>query len=300
MIRKEPRYQNRDADRQADLIITGDWHLMENNPVCRTDDFAETTQWKKVDWVSNLQKQFNCPVLHTGDLFDFWKPSPELLSKATQHLPDQFFTVYGNHDLPQHNLELAKKCGIYNLAINGRLTIMEGCHWMQTPDTAMASVIKQRMVLGYHIMTYQGVEPWPGCTDPKAAKLLRQYPQFDLICTGDNHKPFTETYEGRWLVNPGSIFRMTADQINHKPRVYLWYADDNSINMKYLPIDDNVISRDHLDAKAERDGRIDAFIDKLDDNFETSLSFEENLEQFRQANQIRQSVMNIIYKSIEL
>lgn len=289
--------------KKADAILTADWHLQEGNPpVCRIDNF-EKAQWRKVDIISALQSQHNCPVIHAGDLFDYWKPSPELLSKTVQHLPNRFMTIYGNHDLPQHNLELAKKSGIYNLWINQQLGIFSTCNWLETPSKPswQGEFYEgiERKILVWHVMTYQGKEPWPGCTDPRGATLLRKYPQFDLIVTGDNHKPFVEQHEDRLLVNPGSIFRITASQETHKPRVYLWYADTNTVEPVYLPIEDDVISREHIDIKVERDNRIDAFISTLSDDWEARMSFEENIEQFRKANNVRQSVMDIIYKSIE-
>ena len=51
-----------------DAILTGDWHLREDTPICRTDDF-QTAQWEKVRIISDLQKKYNCPVIHSGDLF---------------------------------------------------------------------------------------------------------------------------------------------------------------------------------------------------------------------------------------
>lgn len=300
MERKAPRYQNRDADRIPTAILISDVHLVEREyqTPCRTDSLWDA-QWAKLDFISGLQRKFDCPVLCGGDLFDFWKPSPELISKTIEHLPKQFYTIYGQHDLPQHNFELRRKSGIYALETAGALSVLPNCHWGQIPSLKDSFKIDERTVLVWHKMTYQGKEPWPGCTDPKAAKLLRQYPQYDLILTGDNHKPFTESFEGRWLVNPGSMLRLNADQKEHTPRVYFWYAEDNSINMKYLPISLNVISQEHLTEKKQRDERIDAFIDRLDDNFETSLSFEDNLEEFRQKNKVRSSVMEIVYQSIE-
>jgi N-acetylmuramoyl-L-alanine amidase len=41
-----------------------------------------------------LQEKHQCPVFHAGDLFDYWKPSPWLISKAIEHLPDKFYTIY--------------------------------------------------------------------------------------------------------------------------------------------------------------------------------------------------------------
>jgi hypothetical protein len=212
--------------------------------------------------------------------------------------------------LPQHSLELAEKCGIFTLQQAKKLDVLTGCHWGQNPEKpsyiGMFSngIIHiediERKLLVWHIMTYQGKEPWPGCTDPMAAKLLRKYPMYDLIVTGDNHKPFVEEYEGRLLVNPGSIFRLTAGQIEHKPRVYLWYALTNTVEPVYLPIEKDVISREHIEIVEERNNRIDAFISSFNGDWNAHTSFEDNLEEFRKVNNVEKSVMDIIYKSIEI
>lgn len=283
--------------KKGDAILTGDWHLQEKQPVARTDDFWKT-QWRKLDFISELQKKHKCPVINAADLYDYWKPSLELVSETVLHLPNKFWTNYGNHDLPQHNLELAKKCGVYNLWINGQLELLHGTHWNQIP-TDPSCIIQDKKILVWHTMTYQGKRPWPDCTDPKAVKLLRKYPQFDLILTGHNHKPFVEYYKDRCLVNPGSIFRLTADQKDFKPRVYLWYADTNTVEPVYLPIEENVISTEHLEVKKERNERIEAFVSTLDTDWKAKLSFEENLERLKKKNNIRPAVMSIIYEALE-
>lgn len=290
-------------NKRPSAILCGDFHLREDQPVCRTDDH-ETAQWIKVDFIKALQKKYNCPVLHSGDLFNHWKPSPHLLSKTIEHLPEQFWTIYGNHDQPQHNMELVYKSGIRTLFKAGKLKIFPGVHWGTFPETykqlrVEQTEIKGKKILVYHIMTYQAKTPWPGCIDPMAGKLLRKYPEYDLILTGHNHKSFVEHYEGRLLVNPGSLTRHDADQINHKPRVYLWYAETNTVKPVYLPIEDNVISREHIERKEERDGRIEAFISQLDSEWEAEISFEENLKRFFSHNKIRDSVKDIVMNSIE-
>lgn len=280
-------------------ILCADIHIHESNPVCRLDDFAGLTQWKKLNWLKKLQIELNCPVIHAGDLFEYWKASPELISKTITHLPFQFYTVYGNHDLPQHNVELSYKSGVHTLEKAGSLKVLNGCHWGQVPDrVADVMKIKNKSIMVWHVMTYQGREPFPGCTAPKGASLLRKYP-YDLIVTGDNHKPFVEEHEGRLLVNPGSLFRTKADQMDFKPRVYLWYPESNTVEAIYVPIDSNAISREHLEDKEKRDERIEAFISTLNEDWEAEMSFEENIERFRQTNNVPESVMQIIYKAIE-
>lgn len=284
---------------KADLILTADWHLRETTPVCRTDNYQKA-QWRKVDEIVKIQQEEECAVVHTGDLFDHWKPSPALLSKTMLHLPDKFYTVYGNHDLPQHNLNLLHKSGIYTLEVAQKLTVLEGTHWNQIPEKAsLIHMETGKKILAWHVFTYSTILPWPGCKAPKAAKLLLLFPQFDLIITGDNHKTFVEEYKGHYLVNPGSLMRMSADQEKHQPCVFLWYAKENKIIKKVLTYENGVITRDHLEQKKLRDQRIDSFISKLDSTWETAMSFEENLKHFQDTNNIKQPIMDIIYKSLE-
>lgn len=284
---------------RPDGILTSDWHLREDTPICYTGNYQEE-QWNSVDFIADRQKQYQCVVYHGGDLFDHWKPSPSLLSKASQHLPDKFISVCGQHDLPQHNLELVHKSGIYNLMINGKVAILQNGHWNQSlSDGRTGFILKGRQFTIQHILTYKGQEPWPGCTAPTAARLLKRYPQFDLILTGDNHKTFVEEYEGRLLVNPGSLMRMDANQIDFKPSVFLWYAETNTIEQVFIPIKEGVISREHIELIKQRDNRINSFVNKLDTDWKAKLTFKENLEIFKNKNSISNSVMQIIYKSLD-
>ena len=290
--------------KKASAILMSDPHLRLSIPVCRTDEEFLEAQWKKLQFIKDLQKVHGCIVLCGGDLFHHWKPAPELITKTMEYLPDKFYTIYGQHDLPNHSLKEQEKSGIYALKTAGALTLLPGCHWgmdpKDTPPLTLSGGNISRKVLVWHKMNYQGKLPWPECTDPKAIGLLRKYPEYDLILTGDNHKAFTETYEGRLLVNPGSLARQTADQIDFKPRVYLYYADENRVEPTFLPIRDDVVTREHLDRSEERSDRISAFITKLGGEWQAGMSFEANLKKFFSSNTIRESVKEKVYKAIEL
>jgi len=281
-------------------ILTSDMHLREDAPTCFTGDWDQE-QWKAVELVRGLQQQYKCPVIHAGDLFHHWKPSPSLLSQALWFLPGDFYTVYGQHDLPQHNWELRSKSGLNTLKVAGKLKVLNECHFGQEPKKGSLLIPNgnpDRNILVWHHLTYI-TPPFPGATGGNAQAILKKYPQFDLIVTGDNHQSFYTEYEGRILVNPGSLTRQTADQIDFKPRVALWYAETNTIEWVYLPIQKGVITREHIAHKEERDARIDAFVSKLDGDWEAGMSFEENLEEFFNKNQVRDSVKQIIYKAME-
>jgi DNA repair exonuclease SbcCD nuclease subunit len=293
---------------KPDLILCSDIHLREDTPTCWIGDFQKE-QWLALGFIKNLQAEYGCPVVHAGDLFHHWKPSPWLLSKTMSFLPDQFSTIYGQHVLPQHALELREKSGIYCLEEAGRLDVLEGCHYGQEPtERSIAIPITPESihlgrhayglsVLVWHHMTYI-TPPFPGAIGGQANGLLQKYPQFDLILTGDNHQSFATEHEGRLLVNPGAMTRQTADQMDFKPRVALWYAVTNTIEWVNIPIQEGVISREHIDVKQQRDSRIDAFISRLDGDWVAGMSFEDNLEAFFNKNETRDPVKQIIYTAI--
>ena len=289
------------SKKSVSAILCADFHLREDTPICRTDNFWKA-QWDKVDDIKQMQKAFQVPVIHAGDMFHHWKPSPFLLSTTIQHLPDQFWTIYGQHDLPQHNLDLSMKSGVNTLLAAGKLNLLKGYHWGQSPDDDNLRYsfrfFQDRKIAIWHHLTYQ-TKPFPGATGGMAKGILKKYPQFDIIVTGDNHKTFVEEYEGRILVNPGSLTRQTSDQINHRPCVFLYYAKTNTVEEVLLNYEDDVISREHIEKTERRDERIEAFISKLDTDWEAEMSFEENLERFAEKNNIRPEIMDIIYKAIE-
>lgn len=290
---------NKKKPLKVDAILTADWHLREDTPVCRTDDFWEA-QWDMVDQVSRLQRKFNCPVLHAGDLFHHWKPSPRLLSMTSKKLPKDFYSVYGNHDLPQHSMDLAEKCGLYNLFINHKALRPLVNQQVDLGFDNANLFIGDRDILISHVFVYKGKPPFPGAEkEPEGHWLLDTYKQYDLIVTGDNHQPFVCEEDGRLLVNPGSLTRQTAKQISYRPRVWLYNSKRNKVKPYYLKCAKDVISRQHIERKEERDERITAFVERLGTEWEADLDFAENLRRFEKENDIDDQVMKIAYKALE-
>ena len=286
---------------KTDLIITADWHLMEKerNPPCRLDSHWDA-QWDKVNQILDLQNKYECPIYNAGDLFEHWKTSPYLLNKCLSTFPfGSIFTIIGNHDMPSHQIELMEKSGLYTLFKSEIIEHLRNqLDWEADPKKIEYLNIKNRKVIVAHKMIWQGEEPWPGCTDPEANKMFNLFPEADLIITGHNHKTFTAKKGNRLLINPGSLTRHKADQIDHKPCVFLWNAKSNTCKPHYLKIKDNVISREHIDIQKKKEQRAVAFIEKLKDDWDIGLSFEDNLEKSFQENDIQKSIKQIIYEWI--
>jgi len=69
-------------------------------------------------------------------------------------------------------------------------------------------------------------ELWPGQSKETgvntAEGLLRKYPNYKLIVSGDNHQPFAYHFRGRWLVNPGSMTRQKIGD-NYAPGFFVYH-----------------------------------------------------------------------------
>lgn len=274
-------------------ILTADWHLRDSHPACRTDDFWQA-QWDKVEFICNLGLEYNCPIIHAGDMFHSWKASPHLISTAIEKFKGKIVTVYGNHDMPQHNIDLAYKSGLHTLMKAGKIHVLEDGYFGGEPAVYTPNEVE---ILVWHKFVYKGELHWAVPKD-EASSILRTYGKKALLLTGDNHETFTLRRNNKVLVNPGSITRQTAAQADHEPCVFVWYEDTNEIDDILLPYKKDVISREHLENKEAKDERIEAFISRLKGEWEASVSFERNIEQFLSANKVRQSVIDLVRKAI--
>jgi hypothetical protein len=133
-----------------------------------------------------------------------------------------------------------------------------------------------------------------------ATEILERYGDlFDLIVSGDNHQSFVVNKGGYLLVNPGSMMRITTDQKDFKPRCYLYYANSNTVEPVYFPIEENVHDISHIKHKNERDERIIAYIERMRGGWEVGLSFKKNLEAFFSENKTPRKVREIIWQALE-
>ena len=299
-------------NKTATAILAADLHIRADIPMCRTDDYLQA-QFNKLKFIFKLCKENNCPLLVAGDIGNKSQWPNWLLEKTISIINKykiKIICIPGQHDLPEHRLDYWQKsgCGVLHRAATIKLlsepilyhnifrifpfgygTEINHCKLI-TPPSKIAMA---------HQMVIENKPLWPGQEASKGNTLLKKFPEYNLILTGDNHNPFVAEYQGRLLVNPGSVMRMTAAQIDHKPRVYKWYSDTNTVEAVYLPIEKGVISRVHIENKEERDERMEAFVSRMKDDFEISLSFENNLEEYFKMNRTKKSVQNKVWGAVE-
>jgi DNA repair exonuclease SbcCD nuclease subunit len=298
----------------ADAILGADLHIRPGKPQSRIDDFQKA-MWTKFEFILSLSVENDfCPILFAGDLgqeseWPNWllRKFLSTLLKASPLKPIELIVIPGQHDLPNHNLSLWKKSGLGVLEIKDSITLLYSDNQNHT-DLTRFTFSGHSKYNQFYIHPFPYGQPIKNCLQCKqkgrqfysvamahdlilakegrgweqgkglnGISLLKQFPEYDLILTGDNHKSFVLEHQGRLLVNPGSMMRSAADQIDHQPRVYLWYADEKRVEIAYLPIEKEVLSRERIEKQEEKERRMQAFVESIKPG-EIKIKFEENMK----------------------
>ena len=271
-------------------ILTSDWHLREDCPVCRTDNWHKAMK-RSLRFIEKLRKKYDCPIYLAGDLLHTAKISPYFETWCINNLPEDIIMIPGQHDLPYHSIDRFEQSSLAVLELFGAVKVKK------TKFKEICDFGDWGMM---HKLTWKDERPFPNCQADSAKKLLAKHSTYQLVLTGDNHQTFVETVDDRHLVNCGSLFRQTADQINHQPCIYLWWKGTNRIRKVYMPIEKDAVSREHLDVKQENDRRIDEFASELliekDGKIKSSINFMDNLKQLIDANDVDEKTEQKIWK----
>jgi len=306
----------------ATAILCADIHIRADVPKARTDDF-HGSMWNKLGEILQLaHNNGDCPILVAGDLgekaeWPDWLEARFIVERM-KYPNVEILVVPGQHDLPQHNIELLDRSALGVLDSAGMIDVLID-EWSSF-DRGKIQICVQPLPYGQEMVNWPienkpsnvfniamihqliiegNTADWKGQSASPALDLLKKFSEYDLILSGDNHKPFVVEYEGRLLVNPGSMMRSTADQISHRPRVYLWWAETNECSVHYLPIKRGVLSREHLEQAEDKTARMEAFVRSVKNREELKLSFEKNMEIHLADNPALKPVEQKIWASME-
>ena len=300
------------------LIYGSDWHTRYSNPICRTDNYAETIKRKGL-WLKELAKEYDAPILNGGDLTDkaLYKAPQGIIQTINiliNYWPDMI-GIIGNHDILHRAYQYLDKSIISIMTNFGRMQHIKDVTILSDKNNEDDCVaihgfsygtggIKHPEELhdGINIaMMHEYVSKKKNNLfgEYVGIDLLKEFPEFDFILTGDNHATFTEEYEGRVLINPGSFLRMDADQKDHKPCVWLIDTKTKEYSPIYVPIEDNVISDEHIQIEKERGERIDKFVIAMDQEYEITDLFEKNVEEYILKNKKDKDGNILINKNVE-
>jgi len=289
-------------------ILISDMHIRLDAPECRTDDYV-ASQTSKLAFLSHMGKETNAPIIHAGDLFDYWNVTPNVISYMLEHLPEMW-SVPGQHDLPYHRMDNLKDSAFHTLEKAGRIHLLDGESVLDIvnfptspriqisafpfgrelhPSKGKISRVSHHLAVAHHLTYVKN--PFPGAKDGNVREVMKKLDGYDLILTGDNHQQFTFGN----IVNPGSMMRMTAKQIDHKPAMYLWYGGAKTKRVEF-PISKGDVSREHVDSKDANQERLVHFVESVGDFEEDGIDFEVLLKKTagKQRRGVLQAVSDIL------
>lgn len=307
------------------FIVTGDNHLRPDLPLCRLDEDWMATQKRHLDFIVDQANLRDADIICTGDLFDVPRVPPEVVSlfiNAMAVLIGKCYVIAGNHSLPWHKLENVDSSSVGILKAiaktNKKIVYLDATEYTENGRFEHTCKLEDYVpeaggIYVTHTLTFPSTADIPfGIEGTSAYTLLKKYPDAQFIFTGDYHHNFRVEDDGRYVINPGCMNIQAADLIDYDP-IIVYVDTGNAINVSVksdkfpvyrrtgfelevipMPNDKEVLTRNHLDQKQERDERISSFVETIMHDGQIGLSFEDNLKATMLATKVSQAVRDII------
>ena len=257
------------------LLCVGDLHYRASQPRGRKDDYVQALLGK-MEQIHDIAEEHDCGfILAPGDVFDSSVPPLWLVETfIRQNRGRGVLAILGQHDQRYHhtarkNTPLGVSEAARVVRVLGRMPYVSGgvefygSSWSEPiPKPKQSNSIK---VLLLHEMIIKKDKLWPDQENfVRSATILHKH-QYDLIVSGDNHHFFTDSYEGRHLVNCGSLMRTNIDQGNHKPAVVLYDTEDRTVEVLLLDVEpaEDVLKIEESENEKIRSKDLDAFVEQL-------------------------------------
>ena len=278
------------------VLITADWHIKGEHPICRLDDDWIASQRKTISQIREAFFHNGCDQIWIlGDLFDAPRCSTEAVNMLVEELlkfPEGSVRVLcGNHDLKDHNYDNLNVCSIGTIKkifgdipdeVQGdicRLTVSAMPFGMDDYDSHASIVCTHQLT--FPDDATRGI--FGGST---ADELLARWPHADIIFTGDYHHGYVyeelQNNMWRYVVTPGCINIQKADELDYEPFVVLWdtEADLGHYVFKkvYLDPQSENCTRDHIEAREHKEEEFERVVETIKGNVDITLDFDSNLE----------------------
>lgn len=279
-------------------IVSADWHLRDDRPLCRKDVNWLGQQEDDLTFIVNEANKRDAELIIAGDVYDVPRVSPSVSNMLVQVLSKATVPVHiiaGNHSLQYHNQE-----NLMNSSI-GALSLLEnlGIRYYECVDNSEDGIFEHAVQISdeitiIHTLTFPNKDSVPfGAKAQAPEDLFKKYPTKYLI-TGDYHRNFLASENDRLLINPGCINIQTADMLDYQPVIYYLDTDTSFVDVISIPVNREVLTDNHLTEKKERDNRITSFIETVKKHGMISLSFEDNLRKAITLNNVDSNVVSII------
>lgn len=303
---------------QTRIVAAGDLHWRITGPRCRTDQFHDTLS-EKLQWIFDMALDFDAPVVFPGDLFH--EATPGLLT--VNSLIEEFsiasnvekWGCAGNHDLPGHTMDNFGKSGLWTLTraeFGLQMKAGQSISFSKDVFDRVDNTVLGERVYCVHAFLYDKAPVWE--VDPRGQiqTFAKGWAPNTVVVCGDNHKRLVYYNEklNVLVLNMGSVARMSADQMDHKPAIAMvtinerksGTIDDIDYVIEEIPIENDVWDTGVLEAEHRKDeaaAEIQELVDKFRELEGGSLDFRVNLERVLKERKPSSEVLELVKGVVE-
>lgn len=304
----------RTAPKEVLAVVFSDLHLRATAPTARAHegDWFKIQKWY-LDQIKYIGQVFKTTdFILAGDVFDSWRPSPEVINFAISHLP-HVYAVPGQHDLPHHRYEDVQRTAYWTLVEARVLTdlkpgkprhlcgdvLLWGVPWNHEIPTPDRKKFVHNIAVIHRFCWAEG-HSHPGAkTEDHVTEQWQKLKQVGFSCAvfGDNHSGFSFR---RQVLNCGTPIRRRSDEWDYQPKVGLLLKDmkletidlDTSIDRTGPDYDTGVVPDG--EEKQELVGLIHALKQGM-----SSLDFRDAIEHHTRTADLRPGTKRLIAKLLE-
>lgn len=281
------------------ILITADWHIRGERPLCRLDDDWIESQRKTISAIREVYEKIGCEQMWIlGDLFDAPKcatAAVNMLIEELQKFTGSVSVLCGNHDLKDHNYGNLEECSIGTIKHLfadvpeelSSVSVAGGPLKVSANPFGLDDEESSADIICTHQLTFPNEEarPMADC-GVLAQDLLDKWRDAEIIFTGDYHHAFVykedcDTFPARYVVNPGCINIQKADELDYIPGVYVWdtsCSGDVAFQRWNLNPQRDMCTRDHIEAREQKEAMLSEVVETISGGDDITLDFDSNLE----------------------
>lgn len=305
----------------AELI--SDCHWSHSPPLIRSKEGSwYDTQKNYMEQIEAFRPTMMSPIIAAGDVFHKCGASPyiepaEFINFILEHMPEMY-AVPGQHDLPNHRYDDIHKSIFWTMVKARRIIPIEPGKPLPLQIRGQYKLVLHGFPYGYEITPcpkhkkgeihlavvhsyiwmkdykYEGAP-----TKYRVKRYLKKLKGYDAAVFGDNHKTILYNGDNIVIINPGTVMRRRADEIEHKPCVGILY-DSGRIEKKYLNVTgDRLLEGDRLKKLAAViDIDMDDFIKEVDSLVERGIDLGQATREYCDRFEVKRSVRKLLLKSL--
>ena len=275
-------------------LLTADWHLRGDAPVCRInpDEWLDD-QRKSVEQLYDIVEKESCDeVWILGDLFHRARTSTEATNQALSLLQGFGKTpvrvLIGNHDMLAHAYSNVDKSTIGAIYALNRVYELRTRDWVDEVDGEKVLTELQAYPFGTepdkipecniwatHQLVFPDNDARPLPNIGIIAEDLLKRSQAQVILTGDYHHGYVKTFGDTKVVTCGCLNIQASDMADYKPRCYILDTTDFSVKEVLL----KTFGKVHSDPKREARQELETYMEGLQDFEVPHLDFIANVQE---------------------